>query len=97
MLSAIVLLTTERERTSDVAEALAETGGVSEVYSVAGRYDLAAVVRASDSDELAAIVTERIRRVPGIVTSETLIAFRVYARSDVEAGFAIGMDETRRP
>ena len=47
MLSAIVLLTTERDKTNKVAEALADTDGVSEVYSVAGRYDLAAIVRAS--------------------------------------------------
>ncbi len=66
MLSAIVLLTTERDKTNKVAEALADTDGVSEVYSVAGRYDLAAIVRASDNDQLAKIVTEHIRAVPGI-------------------------------
>ena len=50
MLSAIVLLTTERDKTKRVAEALADTEGVSEVYSVAGRFDLVAIVRASDND-----------------------------------------------
>jgi len=52
MLSAIVLLNTERDKTNKVAEALADTDGVTEVYSVAGRYDLAAIVRASDNDQL---------------------------------------------
>jgi len=46
MLSAIVLLNTERDKTNKVAEALADMNGGSEVYSVAGRYDLAAIVRA---------------------------------------------------
>src|SRR5215467_3419835 len=92
MLSAIVLLTTERDKTNKVAETLADTEGVSEVYSVAGRYDLAAIVRATDNDQLAKVVTERIRAVPGIVSSETLIAFRVYSRHDLERMFSIGME-----
>ena len=69
MLSAIVLLNTERDKTNKVAEALADTDGVTEVYSVAGRYDLAAIVRASDNDQLAKIVTEHIRGVPGCFRS----------------------------
>jgi DNA-binding Lrp family transcriptional regulator len=91
MLSAIVLLNTDRDKTNKVAEALADMEGVTEVYSVAGRYDLAAIVRASDNDQLAKIVTEHIRAVPGITTSETLIAFRVYSRHDLERMFSIGM------
>ena len=92
MLSAIVLLTTARDKTNKVAETLADTEGVTEVYSVAGRYDLAAIVRATDNDQLAKVVTERIRAVPGIVSSETLIAFRVYSRHDLERMFSIGME-----
>ena len=66
--------------------------GVTEVYSVAGRYDLAAIVRANDNDQLAKVVTEKIRAVPGITSSETLIAFRVYSRHDLERMFSIGME-----
>ncbi len=93
MLSAIVLLTTERDKTNKVAETIADTEGVSEVYSVAGRYDLAAIVRVKDNDELAKVVTERIRAIPGITSSETLIAFRVYSRHDLERMFSIGMEK----
>jgi DNA-binding Lrp family transcriptional regulator len=92
MLSAIVLLTTERDKTNKVAEAIADIEGVSEVYSVAGRFDLAVIVRVKDNDELAKVVTERIRAVNGITTSETLIAFRVYSRHDLERMFSIGME-----
>src|SRR3989337_2145884 len=53
MLSAIVLLNTERDKTNKVAQELADLDGVTEVYSVAGRYDLAGIVRASDNDQLA--------------------------------------------
>ena len=91
MISAIVLLTAERDKINKVAEAIADVEGVSEVYSVAGRYDLAAVVRVKDNDDLANVVTERIRKVAGITSSETLIAFRVYSRHDLERMFSIGM------
>ncbi len=92
MLSAIVLLTTERDKTNKVAETIADTDGVSEVYSVAGRYDLAAIVRVKDNDELAKVVPDRIRGIPGITSSETLISFRVYSRHDLERMFSIGME-----
>ena len=91
MISAIVLLTAERDKINKVAEAIADVEGVSEVYSVAGRYDLAALVRVKDNDDLAKVVTERIRKVAGITSSETLIAFRVYSRHDLERMFSIGM------
>jgi len=45
-----------------------------------------------DNDELAKVVTDRIRAVPGITSSETLIAFRVYSRHDLERMFSIGME-----
>jgi DNA-binding Lrp family transcriptional regulator len=92
MLSAIVLLTTERDKTNAVAQTLADLDGVSEVYSVAGRFDLAVIVRVKDNDALASVVTEHIRKVPGINSSETLIAFRVYSRHDLERMFSIGLE-----
>jgi DNA-binding Lrp family transcriptional regulator len=92
MVSAIVLLTVERDKINSVADAVADIDGVSEVYSVAGRYDLAAIIRVKANEELAQVVTERIRRVGGITSSETLIAFRVYSRHDLERMFSIGME-----
>ncbi len=90
MVTAIVLLTVERDKVNSVAEALAEMEGISEVYSVAGRYDLVAVIRARDNDTMAELVTGHMLKVPGIIRSETLIAFRVYSRHDLEAMFSIG-------
>jgi DNA-binding Lrp family transcriptional regulator len=93
MVSALVLLTVERDKINKVAETIADIGGVSEVYSIAGRYDLAAVVRVRNNDDLAKVVTEGIRKVGGITSSETLIAFRVFSRHDLDRMFSIGMDE----
>jgi DNA-binding Lrp family transcriptional regulator len=90
MVSAIVLLNVDRDKINAVAEKLADMKGISEVYSVAGEYDLAAVIRVKDNDDLAEIVTSRMLKVAGIQKSETLIAFRVYSKHDLDAMFSIG-------
>jgi DNA-binding Lrp family transcriptional regulator len=87
MVTAIVLLNVERGRINDVAEALAAVPGIAEVYSVAGRYDLVAVLRVKTNEALADLVTTSIRGVPGITHTETLIAFRAYSRHDLDAIF----------
>ena len=90
MVTALVLLNVARDRVNEVAEEITEMEGVTEVYSVAGRYDLAVVVRVKDNERLADVVTKGIRKVDGIEKSETLIAFRVYSRHDLESMFSIG-------
>lgn len=92
MVTAIVLLNTERDKVNTVADELVTLSGVSEVHSVAGRYDLVAILRVKTNDDLAALVTEHIRQVDGITDSETLIGFRVYSQHDLERLFSIGMD-----
>jgi DNA-binding Lrp family transcriptional regulator len=91
MVTALVLLTVSRDRVNEVAEELAEMDGVSEVYSLAGQYDLAVIIRAKDNDQLADVVTHHMLKVKGILTSETLIAFRTHSRHDLESMFSIGM------
>ena len=77
MVSAVVLLGLERNKINEVAQQLVALDGVTEVYSVAGQYDLVAVVRVKDNDALAELVTGKMLMQQGIVRSETLIAFRV--------------------
>jgi DNA-binding Lrp family transcriptional regulator len=91
--TAVVLIKAKTQEINQLAVSLAELDGVAEVYSVAGRYDLVAIVRAPRNEDLADIVSQRMHQVPGIVESETLIAFRVYRNSEIEAGFALGLDE----
>ena len=91
MVSAVVLLTVKRGLINQVAENLAEMKGVSEVYSVGGRYDLVAIIRVKDNDSLAELVTNHMLLVDGIADSETLIAFRAFSRHDLESMFSIGM------
>ncbi len=91
MVSAVVLITVERGKINDVAEILAAMKGVSEVYSVGGRYDLVAIIRVSDNESMAELVTNHMLLVEGISDSETLIAFRVFSRHDLESMFSLGM------
>jgi len=92
MVSALVLLNMERDRINEVAQQLVAMEGVTEVYSVAGQHDLVAVVRVRDNDTLAELITGRMLKLPGIRRSETLIAFRVYSRYDLERMFAVGLE-----
>lgn len=92
MVTAIVLVECERKRIAEVAEALAAIEGVSEVYSVAGRYDLVAILRVPDNDAMAALVTSGLLAVDGIARTETLTAFRAYSKRDLDAMFSVGWD-----
>ena len=92
MVNAVVLLSLERDQINTVAEQLAGMDGITEVYSVAGQFDLVAMARARDNEALADLITARLLKVPGIVRSETLIAFRVYSKYDLEHMFSIGME-----
>jgi DNA-binding Lrp family transcriptional regulator len=92
MVTAVVLIKAETARVPELAEQLADLEGVSEVFSVAGQYDLVALVRVRENEDLARVISEKMRRLPGITSSETLIAFKVYSRQDLEAGFALGLD-----
>jgi DNA-binding Lrp family transcriptional regulator len=91
MVSAVVLLNTERGRINEVGEILAGLEGVTEVHSVAGRYDLVAIIRVATNDAVAELITNEMLKVEGITHSETLIAFRVFSRHDLEKMFSIGL------
>ncbi|MBW2148657.1 MAG: Lrp/AsnC ligand binding domain-containing protein [Deltaproteobacteria bacterium] len=92
MVTAIVLIHADRKMINETAEELVKTEGISEVYSVAGQWDLVAVVRAKDNELLADIITNHMLRLPGILKTETLIAFRALSRYDLERLFSIGFE-----
>jgi DNA-binding Lrp family transcriptional regulator len=92
MVNAIVLLSVESARINHVAEQLVELDGVSEVYSVAGQYDLVVIIRARDDEQIATLVTEQLLQVEGLMSSETLIAFRTFSRHDLDGMFSVGLD-----
>jgi DNA-binding Lrp family transcriptional regulator len=94
MITAIVLVKAAMDRIPDVAQAISELPAVSEVYSVTGEWDLIVMVRVRRHEELADAVADRLNKVPGVLSTETHVAFRAYSRHDLEAAFALGFDET---
>lgn len=89
MVTAVVMMNVNAEETSQVAAQVSGLEGITEVYSVAGNYDLVAIIRVKDNESVADLVSEKIRKVPGIARTETLIAFRAYSKYDLESLFSL--------
>jgi DNA-binding Lrp family transcriptional regulator len=92
MVTTIVLAVCDIHAIPETAQAVADLAEVSEVYSVAGDYDLVIMVRVREHDDLARVVSEGIAKIPGIDRTQTLVAFKVYSRHDVEALFSVGFE-----
>jgi DNA-binding Lrp family transcriptional regulator len=93
MITTVVLATCDIHRIPETAQAIADIPEVSEVYSVAGDFDLVIMVRVREHDDLARVVSEHIARIPGIERTQTLVAFKVFSRHDVESMFSLGFEE----
>ena len=92
MITAIVFVKADVARIPEVAEAIAAIDGVSEVYSVTGQIDLIALVRVKDHDDVARVVADSVNKVPGVMETETHIAFRTYSKHDLVSAFSLGLD-----
>ena len=66
MITAIVLVHVESDRIPEVAEAIADLEGVSEVYSVTGGADLIAMVRVREHEALADVIADQLSKVDGV-------------------------------
>lgn len=91
MVTSIILINVERAAINETAERIAEIEGVSEVYSVSGRYDLVAIARVRTNEELSDLVTNHLLKIQAIFKTETMLAFKAYSRHDLDAMFAIGI------
>lgn len=92
MITAIVFVKADVARIPEVAEAIAGLDGVSEVYSVTGQIDLIALVRVRGHDDVSTVVADQLNKVPGVMETETHIAFRTYSQHDLESAFSLGLD-----
>lgn len=91
MLTAFVLITCETQRIDEVAQAVAELPNVAEVYSVTGEVDIIAVLRIAEYESLDQAVPGGIARLAGVTGTRTVLAFRRFARRDLEASYDIGL------
>jgi DNA-binding Lrp family transcriptional regulator len=92
MITAIVNISCAVDRIPEVAQAIADLEGVSEVYSVAGDVDLVAMVRVRRHEQLADVIAGRLNKVEGVQATQTLIAFQSYSTHDLDATFSLGIE-----
>lgn len=92
MITAVVLINAKRDKIPETVESLVGLAGVTEVYSVAGPYDIAAIIRVRQNEQLADLVTQKMLKLEGIEKTTTLIAFAAHSRYDLERMFSLGME-----
>jgi len=91
MITAFVMMKVERERISVIPDEILGIPNVTEVYSVAGDYDLIAIVRVKEAEELAKTVTKDFAEINGITETKTQIAFACFSNYDLEHMFSVGL------
>jgi DNA-binding Lrp family transcriptional regulator len=90
MINAIILINAERTKINSVGEQLVNLKGITEVYSVSGRFDLVAIIRLPHNDDLAELITEKVTKVEGITKTESMVAFKTLTKQDVAGMFELG-------
>ena len=90
MTHAVVLIEAERNALSTLGGALADIEGVAEAYSVTGEWDFVAIIRVPNHEQLADVVTGQIGALPGVLRTQTMVAFAAYSRHDLESLFSVG-------
>jgi DNA-binding Lrp family transcriptional regulator len=91
MLTAFVLINAEPQKIAAVAQQVANMPGVAEVYSVTGDHDIIAVLRLTDYDSLAEAVPAGLAQIEGIIRTNTILAFRRFSASDLQAAWDLGI------
>jgi DNA-binding Lrp family transcriptional regulator len=94
MVTAVFLIQARREMVEETAQQLIKLKGVTEVYSVAGQYDLVAMLRTPANEDMADLITGSMLRLVGIERTTTLLAFRTYSEYDLERMFDVGLESS---
>ena len=90
MTTAVVLIEAERSALTTLGGELADLDGISEACSVTGAWDFVAIVRVPSHGQLADVVTGRISSLAGVIRTQTMVAFEVFSKHDLESMFSIG-------
>jgi len=78
MKAAFVLVKCELGRVTEVARAIIEIDGVSEVHSITGEHDLLVKLYADDYEAFGDLITNRLQRVVGLRETVTMLAYRAF-------------------
>jgi DNA-binding Lrp family transcriptional regulator len=90
MVTSIILIQVERTKINETAQTLSAIPGISEVYSVSGKYDLIAIARVVSNEDLSELITSQLLKIASILKTETMLAFKTYSKHDLESLFSIG-------
>jgi DNA-binding Lrp family transcriptional regulator len=82
MRTIFVLIKTALGKTYDVAHELTDDSRsqIPEVYSISGTYDLIAKYHLEGDVDVGRFINEELHRVPGIVDTCTMVAFRPFTK-----------------
>ena len=91
METAFVLINVETGKVPDVVDRLKEIPQVTEVYSIAGEYDVLVKLRFADIKALGELVPKKLQKIPGITRTVTILTFEThkYIDFDLSAGHKI--------
>lgn len=88
MVTGIVLVNVERPNLNSVIKDILALEGVTEVYAVAGEYDLAVMVRVHDNAQLSDIVANKMPHdIKGISHTKTLISLAAHSAYNLDEIF----------
>jgi len=90
MVTAFVMMKTDPHRIPESAQDIANIDEVQAVYSVTGKWDLVAMVKTPNLEDLSDLVPAKIAKVVTVHDTETMVAFRTYSDQDLEASFSLG-------
>lgn len=91
MVTAILLVESDRNALSTLGERIAAIDGVTEVYSVTGQWDFVAMIRIPRHEQLADVLAGPVADLEGVTRSQTMVAFAAISRADLDEVF--GGDE----
>ena len=77
MAMAIVSISVEPGKDRKVANAVKKLKGVEKTFLVSGQYDVMARIKGKTSEEILALVYDKIRPIPGVKGSQTMFALEV--------------------
>ena len=77
MAMAIVLISAEPGKDRKVANEVKKLKGVDGTFLVSGQYDVMARIKGKTSEEILALVYDKIRPIPGVKNSQTMFALEV--------------------
>lgn len=92
MVTALVLINVQRGTVNETAQRLLEVNGVAEVYSVTGEYDLVALLRFQNYEDLASVVTDHMLKLTTITKTHTLMGFKCFSRADLQQAWDLGVE-----